>query len=59
MRSPHVAKNDVIARTHLAEIDGKMRDLQALRRELVAMIGQCHHGTVADCRIIEALAPRQ
>ncbi|MBB3173692.1 hypothetical protein FHR90_001524 [Endobacter medicaginis] len=36
-----------------------MRDLQALRRELVAMIGQCHHGTVADCRIIEALAPRQ
>jgi len=30
---------------------------QALRRDLDNMIDQCRHGTVADCRIIEALSP--
>ena len=30
---------------------------QALRRELDYLIGQCRHGKVAECRIIEALAP--
>lgn len=32
-------------------------DLRALRRELDSMIDQCRCGTVADCRIIEALSP--
>jgi DNA-binding transcriptional MerR regulator len=48
---------DVIAREHLAEVDRKLADLAALRRELDSMIGQCRQGTVAECRIIEALAP--
>lgn len=48
---------DVIAREHLAEVERKLADLSALQRELTALLGQCHHGTVADCRIIEALAP--
>lgn len=48
---------DTIAREHLAEVVRKIRDLQALRRELDSIIGQCGHGTVAECRIIEALAP--
>lgn len=48
---------DLIAREHLAEVDRKLIDLKALRRELGAIIGQCQHGTVAECRIIEALAP--
>ncbi|WP_424138136.1 MerR family transcriptional regulator [Roseomonas chloroacetimidivorans] len=48
---------DVIAREHLGEVDRKIADLQALRRELGSIIGQCRHGNVADCRIIEALAP--
>lgn len=48
---------DVIAREHLAEVDRKLADLDALRRELDSMIGQCRQGTVAECRIIEALAP--
>ena len=48
---------DVIAREHLDEVDRKIADLQALRRELNALIGQCRHGRVAECRIIEALAP--
>lgn len=48
---------DAIAREHLSEVDRKIADLQALRRELDAVIGQCSHGRIAECRIIEALAP--
>ena len=48
---------DVIARAHLAEVKRKLADLTALRRELESLIGQCRHGTIAECRIIEALAP--
>lgn len=48
---------DAIAKEHLAEVDRKIADLRALRRELGSMIDQCRCGTVADCRIIEALSP--
>jgi Cu(I)-responsive transcriptional regulator len=48
---------DAIAREHLAEVKRKLADLSALRRELDALIGQCRHGTIAECRILEALAP--
>jgi Cu(I)-responsive transcriptional regulator len=48
---------DAIAREHLAEVDSKIADLSALRRELDNVISQCGHGTVADCRIIDALSP--
>jgi DNA-binding transcriptional MerR regulator len=48
---------DEIARDHLAQVERKMTDLQALHRELTALIGSCHGGTVAQCRIIDALAP--
>lgn len=48
---------DVIAREHLFEVERKLADLTALQRELTALIGQCRHGTVAECRIIEVLAP--
>lgn len=50
---------DHIARVHLAEIDRKIADLSALRKELARVIGSCRHGTVADCKIIETLAPRR
>ena len=49
---------DRIARVHLAEIDRKIADLSALRSELARVIGSCSQGTVADCKIIETLAPR-
>lgn len=49
---------DRIAREHLAEVDRKIADLAALRRELHSVISQCGHGTVEECRIIEALSPR-
>src|SRR3546814_9656849 len=48
---------DAIACTHLAEVERKIADLDALRRELAGLIGQCRQGTVAECRIIEALSP--
>jgi Cu(I)-responsive transcriptional regulator len=48
---------DVIAREHLTEVERKISDLTALGDELRHIIGQCGHGTVAECRIIEALSP--
>jgi hypothetical protein len=48
---------DVIARAHLSEVKRKLADLAALKRELESLIGQCRHRTIAECRIIEALAP--
>ena len=49
---------DAIAREHLADVKRKLVDLAALRRELDSLIGQCRHGTIAECRILEALNPR-
>jgi Cu(I)-responsive transcriptional regulator len=48
---------DRIANEHLLEVDRKIADLQALRRELRSVIDSCDGGTVAECRIIEALGP--
>ena len=48
---------DVLASEHLAEIDRKVADLNALRQELSALITSCQGGTMAECRILEALAP--
>lgn len=48
---------DAIARKHLADIERKVVDLQKLAAELRHLIGQCHGGTISECRIIEALAP--
>ena len=49
---------DAMARDHLTDIDRKIADLKALRRELNDLLGQCKQGTIADCRIIIALSPR-
>jgi len=49
---------DAIARQHLMEIERKIADLSALHHELSNVIGLCQRGTVADCRILEALAPQ-
>jgi Cu(I)-responsive transcriptional regulator len=48
---------DAIAREHLAEVRRKLADLGALCRELESLIGQCRRGTIAECLILEALAP--
>ncbi len=51
------AEVDAIARAHLDEVDAKIADLAALRRELDSLIRQCGGGSMNDCRIIEALSP--
>ena len=48
---------DAIALAHLEEVDRKIADLRALRRELDSLLKQCRCGTVAQCKIIEALSP--
>jgi DNA-binding transcriptional MerR regulator len=56
-RDKSCAEVDTIARTHLAEVERKLSDLTRLAHELRDVIGQCGCGSVADCRIIEALSP--
>lgn len=56
-KSCNCAGIDRIASQHLLEVDRKIADLRALRRELKAVIDSCDGGTVAECRIIEALGP--
>lgn len=55
--SKSCAAVDSIARAHLTDIDRKIADLTSMRKELDRVIGACLHGTVADCKIIETLAP--
>jgi Cu(I)-responsive transcriptional regulator len=57
-RGQPCVKVDRIARVHLTEVERKLADLAALGAELRQLIDQCQHGTIAECRIIEALAPR-
>ncbi|OYW83591.1 MAG: MerR family transcriptional regulator [Asticcacaulis sp. 32-58-5] len=49
---------DGIARKHRGDVERKISDLQALKFVLDNVIEGCHCGTVAECSIIEALAPR-
>lgn len=56
-RSRSCGAVDTVARAHLAQIDQKIADLRALRRELDELIGQCRQGAISECRIIEALGP--
>ena len=49
---------DVIANQHRDAITQKIADLTALAGELDVLIDSCSRNTVADCRIIEALAPQ-
>jgi DNA-binding transcriptional MerR regulator len=55
---PHqpCATADAIARARLAEVEARIRSLQALKAELETMVETCRHGAVADCRVIEVLA---
>ena len=48
---------DAIAREHLTAVRERIARLQALEAELSRMIDACGCGRVAECRIIEALAP--
>lgn len=47
---------DKIARRHMAEVEGRIRRLTALRGELRRMINECGQGRVGECRVIQTLA---
>lgn len=47
---------DIIATAHLKEVRQKIAHLRALEAALERMVTQCSHGTVSDCRVIDALA---
>lgn len=49
---------DLIARSRLADIEDRIRQLEALRGELKDMIDGCHQQRVAECHIIEGLSER-
>lgn len=48
---------DRTARKHLHRIERKIADLRRLAMELRRISAQCSGGTIAECRIIEALSP--
>ncbi|PKB14324.1 MerR family transcriptional regulator [Novosphingobium kunmingense] len=48
---------DAMVIEHLAEVDRKIADLTALRRELADAVASCEGGTVAECRILETFSP--
>ena len=52
------ARADEIAKARLAEVENRMKSLQALRKELQKMIEECACGRVGECRVIETLADR-
>lgn len=56
-RDQSCATVDELARAHLVEVERKIADLEALRRELGALLSQCRQGTISDCLIIDALGP--
>lgn len=56
-RTSDSATVDRIATKHLKDVDRKIADLSALRRELSALVASCEGGAVAHCRIVEALGP--
>jgi Cu(I)-responsive transcriptional regulator len=56
-RDESCAGVDAIARQHLTEVERKIADLKAMRRELSTIILRCGRGAIADCRIIEAMSP--
>lgn len=49
---------DQLTEEHLAVIEQKIADLTALKGHLSKLLTSCQGGTVADCRIIDALMPR-
>ena len=50
------ATADAIAKARLAEVEQRIRSLTALKAALEAMVKECSHGRIAECRVIEVLA---
>jgi DNA-binding transcriptional MerR regulator len=50
------ASVDALVEQHLAEVDSRIEKLTRLRGELAGMLSSHHHGTVAECQVIEVLS---
>lgn len=46
-----------LTRQHMQAIRRRIADLVALNKELNSLLASCQGGRVAECRILEALAP--
>lgn len=49
------AEADAVARRHLAQVEARIRRLEALKTELSRMIAECAGDRIARCRVIEVL----
>jgi DNA-binding transcriptional MerR regulator len=47
---------DDIAKQRLADVETRIKSLNALKQELERMIGECAHNRISECRVIETLA---
>ena len=47
-----------IARERLADVDEKIARLKSLRAELARISKACDRGSVAECRVMEAISTR-
>jgi DNA-binding transcriptional MerR regulator len=50
------AAADTIAKSHLKQVEIRIIKLQALKKELKRMVGECRHGRVGQCRVIKVLS---
>ena len=50
------AAADTIAKAHLEQVEIRLVKLKALQKELKRMVGECSHGRVSHCRVIEVLS---
>ena len=57
-RDEHRASADVraLARSHIAELDKKIAEMQAMRRSLVSLAASCHGDARSSCPILDDLA---
>jgi DNA-binding transcriptional MerR regulator len=53
------AKVDALARAHLTAVASRLERLQALKKELEAMIRSCAKGRISECRIIDVLSDHE
>ncbi|MCA1713574.1 MAG: helix-turn-helix domain-containing protein [Gammaproteobacteria bacterium] len=56
-RDQDCCRVDELTRQHLSAIERKIADLTSLKRGLGSLLKSCQGGRVAECRILEALAP--
>ena len=47
---------DALVRARLSEVEDRIARLNALKSDLEGMLHSHHHGTVADCRVVEVLS---